>query len=340
VDAGSCPAVACPCGQVCFSKKGICGVPRAIPAARYDATVVAIPGGAIYVAGGNGGGFALQDCWSYDPRSNDWTSLDDLPVAVAGAAGALSGDGRLWLVGGYDYADGGQAILSAAQVYDPAAVALGGAGWSLGPSVLTARAFAGLAVIPGATALMAFGGQASGGAVLDGVETYALDDGGWTAASLTLTRPREKFGSAAGDGIVFAAGGYDGHGSSALSDIEAFVDGGFTLWSQAMTVPRQGGGAAFDRASGRLYVIAGSADSPPGDLQGSAESCNVSGSPCALIAGALSIPRFGIGAALSGEVLFAFGGRTQSDAGALTVLSSVEAYTIGSACTHWASSTP
>jgi hypothetical protein len=337
-DAGSgCPT--CACTQVCFAATGTCGTPRPIPAARYDATVVTGPDGLIYVAGGNGGGFVLQDFWTYDPQRNDWVALEGLPTAVAGAAGAFAEDGRFWLVGGYVFAGTNQKHIAGVQVYDPASVASGGVGWSEGPALTGPRAFAGLARVPATSKLMVFGGEDSSG-VLDSIETHPVGDGGWRVSALTLSQPREKFGYVSGAGFIFAAGGYDGHSPFALGDIDAFHDAGFALWSRALASPRPAPAAAFDSNAGQLYVVGGAYDVPATDLIARAEVCNVDGSPCVLLPGTMSVPRFDLGAAVGGNILFAFGGLNEKDGGGHAILDSVEAYALDSGCNRWVGSGP
>ncbi len=336
-DAGyGCPAQPCPCDQICFVGLGTCGVPRPLPAARYDATVVAGSDGLVYVAGGNGGGFVLKDCWTYDPRSNEWTALANLSVAVAGAAGTFSADGRFWLSGGYNYDAGAQQYLATVQVYDPASNA---AGWSRGPQLIDVRGYGGLALVPDETTLIAFGGMDDAG-VLGSAETHPHGDGGWKRSTATLSKPREKFASAAGAGVVFAAGGYDGQSMFALEDIDVFRDGGFSLWPQTLTTPRLGAGGAFDPTSAQLYVVGGAYDSPAKTLFGSAEACPVEATPCVLLDGQMAVPRYGLGAAVAGGVLLAFGGRDEKDGGGHDILDSVEAYALTSGCNSWVSSGP
>ena len=89
-----------------------------------QAVVVASPDGIVYVAGGvaDTGYSAVPDTNAYDMATGSWTSLDTMPEATRGAAGAMGLDGKVYAFGGFTGSD-----LSYTQIYDP-----GSDLWTLG----------------------------------------------------------------------------------------------------------------------------------------------------------------------------------------------------------------
>lgn len=99
-----------------------------LPKALIMPTVVAYSG-KIYVFGGvtvcSGTTPALSVAYVYDPAANTWTAIA-APKATAGAAGALSGTGKIWVMGGYSsitWSSGDYSGIEqkAVQQYDPVA---------------------------------------------------------------------------------------------------------------------------------------------------------------------------------------------------------------------------
>src|SRR3989339_612898 len=67
-----------------------------------QATVVGSPEGIVYVMGGVTAVpyTALTSAYAYDTETGSWTSLNPLPAATRGAAGAMGLDGRVYVFGG------------------------------------------------------------------------------------------------------------------------------------------------------------------------------------------------------------------------------------------------
>jgi subtilisin family serine protease len=78
------------------------GLPMPKPLMQCTVTSV---GTKIYVCGGiqkiNTTYSAVKDAFVYDTESNSWNAITALPTAVAYAAGAVTGSGKIWLMGGF-----------------------------------------------------------------------------------------------------------------------------------------------------------------------------------------------------------------------------------------------
>lgn len=61
---------------------------------------------------------ALKTAEAYDPATDEWTRLPDMPTARLQFGAALGGDGRIYVMGGWDQATG--AVVRRVDVYDPA----------------------------------------------------------------------------------------------------------------------------------------------------------------------------------------------------------------------------
>ncbi|SIR30155.1 S8 family serine peptidase [Micromonospora avicenniae] len=111
------------------------------PAQVYDNAAVTI-GGKVYSVGGGAGTGTERSTWVYDPATNLWTSLPQMPRGRSAPSAAVV-DGKLYVLGGWN-ADG--APVPTVDVFDPATNA-----WStlVGVSNPAPRAAAGTAVVDG-----------------------------------------------------------------------------------------------------------------------------------------------------------------------------------------------
>lgn len=90
-----------------------------LPVALYDFPAVFDHTNQIYIFGGYtntalGGEVAMA--WRYSVRSNNWTRIASMPVAVAAGAAAIGADGQIYVAGGIS----GGAAVDIVQVYNPA----------------------------------------------------------------------------------------------------------------------------------------------------------------------------------------------------------------------------
>ncbi len=91
-----------------------------LPTTLYNFPAVFDHTNLIYIFGGytdSLSGVESAAAYRYSVKSNTWTAIAPMPVAVAGAAAALGVDGKIYVAGGLS----GGIAQSAVQVYDPAA---------------------------------------------------------------------------------------------------------------------------------------------------------------------------------------------------------------------------
>jgi N-acetylneuraminic acid mutarotase len=92
-----------------------------LPAPRGGVTGAAL-GGCMFVFGGEGERTHVlgltPNTYGYDPRTNRWTQLPNLPIAVHGLKGSAVIDGRIFLPGG-GITLGGNSGTNAMQIYRP-----------------------------------------------------------------------------------------------------------------------------------------------------------------------------------------------------------------------------
>ena len=95
---------------------------------RFNPAVTPLADGRVLVAGGDGGSTggppSLASAVVYDPVSDSWTNLPDMPEVRSGASAVLLGDGAVLVVGGSDYASDGTPLpLRSAIILSPVGTA-------------------------------------------------------------------------------------------------------------------------------------------------------------------------------------------------------------------------
>jgi N-acetylneuraminic acid mutarotase len=215
---------------------------------NHPATVA--HGGRLYVIGGYTGDGGLSAPTAavqrYDPRTNRWTRLRDMPTRRAAlTAGVI--DGRIYAAGG---AAGGDALRTL-EVFD---IARGR--WSTGPRMQVAREHLGGAVTGGRLYVLA--GRAAGVGNLAVAESYDPRTRRWRRLP-DMGTPRGGIAAAtvAGTIVVFGGEEFGGpRGTVTIPEVERY-DPARRTWSRLadMRHPRHGlGGAAFGR---RVFAIEG-----------------------------------------------------------------------------------
>jgi len=217
------------------------GAPLGEPRSEVAAAPLA---GRIVVVGGflaNGGNSRRVD--AYDPRSNTWSRLPDLPVSVDHAA-AASWRGRLVVVGGYG-AD--RRPLRAAFLY-------AGEDWRrISPPPEERAAAAATATADGRVWVV--GGRTDSGLA---TRTLALDLRTLRWRTLPGPRPREHLAATALAGRVYAIGGRLAGIDTNLRTVEA-LDPRTGRWSRLPDLPDARGGTGAAAIAGRLVSIGGEA---------------------------------------------------------------------------------
>ena len=188
---------------------------RSMPEGTHrGASGVTTADGKLYVAGGFRGS-AVDDFSAYDPATDRWTVLADLPVAADHlVAGAI--DGIVYAAGGR-----GGGIAShrpRLDAYDPAT-----GRWSARAPMPTSRAGAAAAVLDGR--LYVFGGEGNRRnetGVFAETESYNPEEDQWRIHAPMQT-PRHGTGAAAISGSIYVPGGAVVEGFGAVAVAEAFM---------------------------------------------------------------------------------------------------------------------
>jgi N-acetylneuraminic acid mutarotase len=220
------------------------GAPLSEPRTEVAAAVL---GSRIVVVGGflaNGGNSRRVD--AYEPRSDTWTRLADLPVSVDHAA-AASWRGRLVVVGGYG-AD--REPLRTAFLYD-------GRRWRRLPPPPEERAAAAAAATTDGR-IWVVGGRTRAGLA---TRALSLDLRTLRWRSVPGPRPREHLAAAALGGRVYAIGGRLAGYDTNLATVQAY-DPRANRWTRLPDLPDARGGTGAAVIAGRLVSAGG--ESPAG----------------------------------------------------------------------------
>jgi N-acetylneuraminic acid mutarotase len=209
----------------------------------------AVVGGKIYVAGGWMTGPRCPDpvggCWSsafeaYDPRTDSWSTLPDMPTPRNELAAASAG-GHFYAIGGATPAG----ITGAVEEYDPATNswrarrAMSAPRWSVSAAVVDSKIYV------------------LGGGVL---EVYDPRRDTWTTKAPMPSPVRYWFAAAALDGKVYAIGGSDNpdvFSNTTLYDNVQVYDPESDRWTEKAPLLRRRGLLAAAVAGGRIYAFGG-----------------------------------------------------------------------------------
>jgi N-acetylneuraminic acid mutarotase len=208
-----------------------------------DHPMAAAFAGKVYVFGG-GLGQETRSVFAYDPASDTWTRMADMPFRRTAGGAAVLGD-RIIVAGG----TGDSPATS--MVYDPARDS-----WSVGPALSEPREH--LAVAAANGRVYVIGGRwedvlKSKNEVLDS------PTGSWRTVA---PMPTARGGTAGGvaDGRIFVAGGEAFNPTRTFVEVEVY-DSAIDSWSRAPDLPSARHGLAVQGATVRgiteIYVIGG-----------------------------------------------------------------------------------
>jgi N-acetylneuraminic acid mutarotase len=224
-------------------------VPMSTPRRAAASTAAKCPtsdGICIYAIGGYAAeNQVLDSVEAYDPATDTWTPVSNMPTARYGLAAATGPDGRIYAIGGYN----GE-YLNVVEAYDPTTNC-----WTLRQPMNTARR-ASAAATGSDGFIYALGGYNGDTPSLETVEVYDPNGDAWTFVS-SMNTARFAVAAAIGpDGLIYAIGGNAG-GSETLNTVEAY-DPAFNIWTAvaAMATVR-GGPAASVGPDGLIYAIGG-----------------------------------------------------------------------------------
>lgn len=218
---------------------------RSMPLALNHAAAVSYRG-RLYVAGGfrdsaglSGPGNGL---FRYDPATNRWRRLANMPTARGALAAAVS-DGRLFAVGG---SDSSGKDSKAVEIYN-----FKTGRWRKGRPLRVARNH--LAAAAAGGSIYVFGGRASGVENFDDVDRYRLASGRWSKMPPLSVKRSGIAAVAIGRKIVVFGGE---RSSGTIKPVEV-LDTRSQSWGSltGMLTPRHGlGGVSY---KGRIFAIEG-----------------------------------------------------------------------------------
>jgi N-acetylneuraminic acid mutarotase len=187
-----------------------------LPGRKRGAGGIAVHGGKIYVAGGLHAGVAVPWFDVYDPATDSWATLPDMPDARDHFQGAVVGD-RFYAIGGRHTSI--DATVTANDAFE-----FTSGRWVRGLAPLpTARG--GFAVAVLGSEILVIGGE-GGGRVFGVVEAYDTVRNSWRTRA-PMPTPRHGVQGAVCRADVFVAGGGKVQGADAPTDaFEVFLSGG------------------------------------------------------------------------------------------------------------------
>jgi len=180
-----------------------------MPTPERDNFALACTSGFLYVIGGGSDSDpVLSTVYRYDVLNDSW-STDAIPaisVARGGAAAAVDGWGRIWVVGGWNVSNASEKSV---EIFDPGRPSTQ---WAAGPSLNVARDSHGLVVDRRGT-MWALGGS-SNNSLLNSVESIdaglSVLAGTWTTPVPAIPNPLSQtdYGVLGADGQIYIAGGW------------------------------------------------------------------------------------------------------------------------------------
>lgn len=203
----------------------------ATPIARFE-PVVAAAAGRVFVCGGffNRQLHATSRCDVFDPATNMWTPLENMPVAVTHAGVAVVGE-EIWVAGGFVGGNPGSVTPAVWRYHIPTNR------WSPGPMLPAARGAGGLAFV---NREFHFIGGLRSDRQSDASEHWslALQPGAAWRPRAPLPNARNHFSTVAVSGTIHVLGGQHGHDASFVDVADHHVyDADADSWREATRLP-------------------------------------------------------------------------------------------------------
>jgi hypothetical protein len=263
-----------------------------LPQPRTEVGAAVLRGEILVVGGLTDNGAASARADAYSPASRRWRRLPDLPVAVHHPLVA-SGDGRVYVAGGYGGGLGAGAKLRTVFAFD-------GVRWRARPRLPEPRAAGGAAVVGGR--LYVVGGVGTTGLAR---RAFALDlrSGRWSV--VPAPTPREHLAVASAGGRIYALGGRKAGYDTNLATFESWAPGE-ARWRRLPDLPGARGGTGAAVAAGRIVSIGG--EEPAGTI-GSVYAWNLAKGGWSRLPD-LPTPRHGLGVVAIGLRVCAIAGGT------------------------------
>ncbi len=207
-------------------------------------------GGAVYVAGGlDGSGAVATSLLRYDPATDTWEELPDMPEPTWNAI-AVEYDGKLYVFGGFRATTGTLLPSSRNRIYDPFADE-----WTDGATMPVPRGGAGVAVV--GDLIHVVGGLGPTSPTNQHLEYDPVADRWFSGEPMPTARDGLAVTSL--NGKLYAIGGNEPSGTFArpLTAVEVFEPVAGT-WTSAASLPVARDGLEAVTYNGQLYVFGGS----------------------------------------------------------------------------------
>lgn len=252
--------------------------PAELPEPRTEVAGAAWDGRIVVVGGLLPDGSASDRADAYDPATNEWSPLPDLPRPLHHTAAVAAG-GRVWVVGGYTTVEG-DAWVPVRMVFS---LGDGEPDWRVEPEMRELRGA--LAAVVVDDRILAAGGV-DGADVLATTETFRPGDAGWETGPPML-EAREHFALAEEGAAAYAIAGRRGGAENNLTSVEVLAPGA-DAWTEGLPVNRSRSGIGAATVDGRVCVAGG--EEPEGTI--APLECTVEDGW--EIVAELSIPRHGL----------------------------------------------
>jgi len=233
--------------------RGTWSARKPLPGPVLDAGGAALGGKLYVVAGKTSSQGHRRAAYAYDPATDAWTRIADLPGQAVENPAVVASGGRLYAFGG------STAPFSGAQAYaamcEPASDR-----WTPLPAMATARGGAGAVAIAGK--IYVVGGMGADGASLASVEVFDIASRTWGSAPAMAIR-RDNPGVAALGGAVYVFGGRtrnaDGTTANGTLRSVARFDPATGSWSDRAAMPTGRRAVAVGMLRDRAQIIGGEA---------------------------------------------------------------------------------
>ncbi len=216
-----------------------------IGGALQETAVVAMSGEVVMVGGYNAAAQFGTRIEAYNPATDTWRQLEDLPTAMHHANAAVV-DGKLYVLG---YLAGGFAEFGDCYVFDPANNT-----WS--PiATMTASRERGSSVVSVHDGKIYVAGGFANGVAVPLFDVYDPVQDSWSPLP-PIPRVMDHGAGGIIDGKLYVAGGREGGINSHRSQLDIY-DIATGMWSQGADMPTSRGGNAGAVLNGRLFVFGG-----------------------------------------------------------------------------------
>ena len=303
---GDTGSVAGPTVQLAGTWSGASPIPQAVQ--EISATVL---DGRIYIAGGiDSNGRTSASAFRYDPSTDSWEQIADLPAGRHHMPLAAVND-TLYALGGLTTTGSGFLAQDNLWIYD-----VGTDQWAARAVLPQPRGASAAGVMDGH--IVVAGGYDDNVQLLDSVVIYDPASNSWRAGA-PIPTPRDHLAGSVVNGAFYLIGGRRVTAISTLATVEAY-DIVTDSWTPLVSMPTSRGGLAAGVVGQRIFVVGGE---PEQAMFVANEAYDVI-SDVWTLAPPMPTGRHGLGAVAVGGALFAIGGGT---VGGFAATSTVEVFT-------------